>query len=180
MTDALAYSALKDEMAESFSFFDPGILGSAHFMYGNPNAKIIWQEGSQFITDFIRDDFAEWDEAQGKIPEGSRNKTLSLYAGKLVVRLGGSDEAHATRRYRQNEGTSFFGDRKDFHYLIIIDVEDQHHQAPNSMSKLTETVIAFCETIEKAGYYVMIYSCTWWPRNELNLERLAPIPTISG
>lgn len=63
---------------------------------------------------------------------------------------------------------------KDFQYPLIMDVEDQHHQAPTSMAKLTETVIAFCETIEQAGYYAMIYSSTWWLKNELDLTRLAP------
>lgn len=41
-----------------------------------------------------------------------------------------------------------------------MDVEDQDHQAPTSKQVLTDTVIAFCQTIEKAGYYAMIYSST--------------------
>lgn len=63
---------------------------------------------------------------------------------------------------------------KTFEYPLIIDVEDQHHQAPTSTKVLTDTVVAFCETIEEAGYYAMIYSSTWWLNNELDLARLAP------
>ena len=55
-----------------------------------------------------------------------------------------------------------------------MDVEDQHHQAPSSTKVLTDTVIAFCQTIEKAGYYAMIYSSSWWFHDELDLARLAP------
>lgn len=63
---------------------------------------------------------------------------------------------------------------KSFLYPLVMDVEDQHHQAPTSKQVLTDTVIAFCQTIEKAGYYAMIYSSTWWLHNELDLARLAP------
>lgn len=63
---------------------------------------------------------------------------------------------------------------KFFEYPLIMDVEDQHHQQPTSTKVLTDTVIAFCDTIEQAGYYAMIYSSTWWLHNELNLNRLAP------
>lgn len=63
---------------------------------------------------------------------------------------------------------------KTFSYPLVMDVEDQHHQAPTSKQVLTDTVIAFCQTIEKAGYYAMIYSSTWWLHNELDLARLAP------
>ncbi len=59
-------------------------------------------------------------------------------------------------------------------YPIFMDVEDNHHQRPTSKAILTDTVIAFCETIEQAGYYVGIYSSSSWFGTELDLERLAP------
>ena len=92
--DSEGYADLKEELADLFSFFDAGALGSAHFMYGNPETEVSWREGDQLITDFIRDNFAEWDEAQSEIPEGSRNKTLSHYAGRIIIRLGATEEAH--------------------------------------------------------------------------------------
>ena len=92
--DADSYSELKEELADLFPFFDAGALGSARFMFGNPEAEVIWHDGNQLITDFIRDDFAEWDAAQSEIPEGSRNKTMSHYAGRIIVRLGATEEAY--------------------------------------------------------------------------------------
>ena len=43
---------------------------------------------------FLADSFTEWDAAQGQIPEGSRNKTMSHYAGRIIKRLGNTEEAH--------------------------------------------------------------------------------------
>lgn len=92
--DANQVSELKETLADSFSFFDKHALDAARFMYGNAATKVHWQEGVQLITDFLYDTFAEWDDRQDEIPEGSRNQTMSRYAGRLVVRLGDTDEAH--------------------------------------------------------------------------------------
>ncbi len=92
--DSEDYAKLKEELADLFSFFDAGALGSARFMFGNPESEVIWCEGHQLITDFIKDDFAEWDAAQSEIPEGSRNKTMSHYAGRIIIRLGATEEAY--------------------------------------------------------------------------------------
>lgn len=53
----------------------------------NPEAEIY--EGSKLITDFLEDDlFADWDNAQSEISEGSRNSSMSHIAGKLIKRDG--------------------------------------------------------------------------------------------
>ena len=85
---------LKELLADSFSFFDKHALDAARFMYGNAATTVYWKEGTELITDFLHDAFAEWDEQQDEIPEGSRNQTMSRYAGRLVVRLGGTEEAY--------------------------------------------------------------------------------------
>ena len=46
---------------------------------------------------------------------------------------------------------------KQFEYPIYMDVEDNTLKALGK-DKLTEIVIAFCDTLEKTGYYVGIYS----------------------
>ena len=63
---------------------------------------------------------------------------------------------------------------KELLYPVFMDVEDTYHQQPSSAITLTDSVIAFCETIENAGYYVGIYSSTWWFHNEMELNRLSP------
>ena len=71
---------------------------------------------------------------------------------------------------------------KELLYPVFIDVEDTHHQQPVSAKQLTDSVIAFCDTIEKAGYYVGIYSSSWWFNNEMEFARLAPMTSgwLSG
>lgn len=94
VTDADQVRELKELLADSFSFFDKHALDAARFMYGNAATTVYWQEGTELITDFLYDAFAEWDEQQDEIPEGSRNQTMSRYAGRLVVRLGDTEEAY--------------------------------------------------------------------------------------
>ena len=62
---------------------------------------------------------------------------------------------------------------KQFEYPIYIDVEDNTQKALGK-DKLTEIVTAYCDTLEKAGYYVGIYSSGSFfgtYMNESKLER---------
>lgn len=60
---------------------------------------------------------------------------------------------------------------KKFEYPIYIDVEDKT-QAALGKNKLTEIIIAFCDTLEKAGYYVGIYSGYNYLKNNTNVSKL--------
>lgn len=61
---------------------------------------------------------------------------------------------------------------KDMQYPIYIDVEDGYNQAKTDKKTLTDTVIAFCETVEEHGYYVGIYANSNWFNTHLELDRL--------
>ena len=52
-------------------------------------------------------------------------------------------------------------------YPVYIDTEDEM-QAKLSKSKLTAVVRAFCDEMEKAGYYVGIYASKSWFAEQLN------------
>ena len=62
---------------------------------------------------------------------------------------------------------------KRFAYPIYMDVEDKTQRALGK-TLLTDIVVAFCETLEKAGYYVGIYSSTSFFKSYLDESRLAP------
>ncbi len=62
---------------------------------------------------------------------------------------------------------------KQFEYPVVFDIEDKG-QAAFSKSVLTEITVAFCSKIEKAGYYVSVYSSADWFTNKLDLVKLAP------
>lgn len=61
---------------------------------------------------------------------------------------------------------------KQLEYPVAFDIEDGSQR---NLGKATITAItkAFCETVEKAGYYVAIYSNLDWLRNRLNISELS-------
>ena len=60
---------------------------------------------------------------------------------------------------------------KQFEYPIYMDVEDKV-QAALGKDELTEIISTFCDTIEKAGYYVGIYSTYYYLRNNTHIDKL--------
>lgn len=93
-TDAAVYSSWKDRLIADYPYFDDGAKDSARFLFGVTNAQVEAYDGKITIDEFLTDRFAEWDAEQGQIPEGSRNKTMSHYAGRIIKRLGNTEEAH--------------------------------------------------------------------------------------
>lgn len=60
---------------------------------------------------------------------------------------------------------------KTFEYPIYMDVEDKTQRALGKQA-LTDIIIAFCDTIEKAGYYVGIYSSASFFKTYMDESRL--------
>lgn len=61
---------------------------------------------------------------------------------------------------------------KTFEYPVYMDIEDKALKALGK-KKLTDVVIAFCETLEKAGYFVGIYSTAYFLRSYTQESRLS-------
>ena len=93
-TNSEIYSSWKDRLIADYPYFDDGAKDSARFLFGVKNAAVEVYDGEITIDEFLADSFAEWDAAQGQIPEGSRNTTMSHYAGRIIKRLGNTEEAH--------------------------------------------------------------------------------------
>lgn len=93
-TNSEIYSSWKDRLIADYPYFDDGAKDSARFLFGVKNAVVEVYDGEITIDEFLADRFAEWDAVQGQIPEGSRNKTMSHYAGRIIKRLGNTEEAH--------------------------------------------------------------------------------------
>ena len=58
---------------------------------------------------------------------------------------------------------------KEFEYPIVFDIED-NTQASLGKTKTSAIIKAFCEKIEKAGYYVMVYANKDWLENRIDEE----------
>lgn len=99
--DPKVYTAMKVALQKAYSFFDDNALDAARFLFGATTDEIVWHEGWMLITDDIdiEDTSADDEELDrgsihGPITEGSRNNTLSHFAGKVLKRYGECDKAH--------------------------------------------------------------------------------------
>lgn len=95
ITDSTEYTALKKRIAAEFPYFDKNALDSARLLFGVPNPQVEIYNGDMSIVDFLDNaDFEQWDNNSASVPEGSRNSTMSHYAGRIIKRLGNTNEAY--------------------------------------------------------------------------------------
>lgn len=99
LTDATQYSELKKLVNSIFPYFDTKALDAARFFFGTKKPEVEIFDGPMTLTTFLADDEFDANMDSGNygdivIPEGSRNATLSLYAGRILKRYGDTEEAH--------------------------------------------------------------------------------------
>lgn len=101
--DAETYKKIKALLQKIYPFFDANALDAARFLFGATvdADEIVWNEGWMTIMDDIdtedvadeEDDF-DGDSISGTISQGSRNNTLSRFAGRVLKKYGETDKAH--------------------------------------------------------------------------------------
>lgn len=97
MTDAVAYSNMKKLVNTVFPYFDTNALDAARFFFGTSNSEVELYEGSINLTEFFEEDFDADMPGHGMppvIPEGSRNATMSRFAGRVIKKYGDTEEAY--------------------------------------------------------------------------------------
>ena len=99
-TDAKQYTSMKVAIQKAYPFFDDNALDAARFLFGATADDMVWHEGWMSIMEDIETEEPEPDDGDfndgvvsGPITEGSRNKTLSRFAGKVLKRYGECDKA---------------------------------------------------------------------------------------
>lgn len=101
ITDAEGYAKVKETLAKLYPFFDSNALDAARFLFGCDADEITWHEGWMSIMDELEDGVLVEDASDeefdapvhsGPILEGSRNKTLSHYAGRILKKYGLKDD----------------------------------------------------------------------------------------
>lgn len=93
------YSKMKKLVNSIFPYFDTKALDAARFFFGTKEPEVEIFDGPMTLTTFLTDDDFDANMDSGSygdivIPEGSRNATLSHYAGRILKRFGNTDEAH--------------------------------------------------------------------------------------
>ena len=99
MTDASSYSEMKKLVNSIFPYFDTKALDAARFFFGTATAEVEIVPGSMNLTEFLENDDFDAEMSDGHhasvvIPEGSRNATMSRFAGRVIKKFGDSGEAY--------------------------------------------------------------------------------------
>lgn len=104
ITDSQVYVALKEELVNRYGFFDDNAKDAARFFFGNPQAEVVWHDSWLTIDDILSNGSVDEEEdfdadfykpPTGSITQGSRNNTMSVFAAKILKRLGVTQEARA-------------------------------------------------------------------------------------
>ncbi|MEI4352652.1 phage/plasmid primase, P4 family [Streptococcus suis] len=103
VADKDIYVAMKEELCNQYKFFDDNAKDAARFFFGNPNAQVIWHDSWLTIDEDLFqavsiDDGEDFDAdfytpPNGPIQQGSRNSTMSVFAAKILKRLGVTQES---------------------------------------------------------------------------------------
>lgn len=99
VTDAEEYAGLKKAIHQQYPFFDGNALDAARFLFGANAGEVVWHMGFLNIDDLVSADMADGFDAglpaaRGPILQGTRNNTLSRFAGRVLKRYGECDKAH--------------------------------------------------------------------------------------
>ena len=87
------YVELKRKVSGLFPYFDKNAMDAARFFFGTSEAKAEIVDGRENLTDFIEEYEFDAHFDKGPIREGSRNSTMSRFAGRVLKRYGDTDEA---------------------------------------------------------------------------------------
>ncbi len=102
-TDPTLYAAVKSAIQKKYPFFDDNAVDAARFFFGSKCTEndVVWHDGFlQIDEDLDETDMLEQEEAAmpiymgGSITEGSRNNTMSHFAGRVLKKFGITDKAH--------------------------------------------------------------------------------------
>ena len=99
MTDAAAYSEMKKLVNTIFPNFDTKALDAARFFFGTANPEVELYPGEMTLSEYLSAEDFDADMSGGSyggtqvIPEGSRNATMSRFAGRVIKKYGDNDTA---------------------------------------------------------------------------------------
>ena len=100
VTDPTLYSDMKKLVNSIFPYFDTNALDAARFFFGTTAAEVALYPGRMNLTEFLEEDDFDTELPDGGfgqstvIPEGSRNATMSRFAGRVIKKYGDTDEAY--------------------------------------------------------------------------------------
>ena len=132
---------------------------------------------SKVKTDFaiLRAGFGRYTSQ--KDPQFERNYAGAKAAGIPVGAYWYSYAKSAEEAHEEAKACLQVLKGKQFEFPIYFDIEDST-QGNLGKAALTEICEAFCDTLEKAGYYAGVYASTYWFTSKLDHASLAGKYTI--
>lgn len=96
------YSNLKIAIQAALPFFDDNALDSARFIFGADGGDVFWHDGWMSICEVIGENVSPpaREAPHGIIVAGTRNNTMSHFAGRVLKRFGLTD--HALQIYHEH------------------------------------------------------------------------------
>lgn len=100
--DSDAYAGMKEQLHRKYPFFDDNAIDAARFLFGCEVDAVVWHDGWLDIDDDLEQHLFPEDTdveditihlSSGPILEGSRNNTMSHFAGRILKKLGICDKA---------------------------------------------------------------------------------------
>lgn len=98
-TNATKYKEIKQKVNSIFPYFDSNALDAARFFFGTKEGKVEIYQGDMNLTQYLN--AYDFEEAEmNRIPdgfvirEGSRNSTLSHFAGRVIKKYGDTEKAY--------------------------------------------------------------------------------------
>jgi P4 family phage/plasmid primase-like protien len=98
VTNSACYSDMKKLVNAIFPYFDTNALDAARFFFGTTSPELEIYTGNMNLSEFLEGEEFDVDMEGGNrstqvIPEGSRNATMSRFAGRVIKKYGDSDAA---------------------------------------------------------------------------------------
>lgn len=97
ISDAADYSNMKKLVRNTFPYFDSNALDAARFFFGTQNPEVEIYPGHMNLNEFFESDYEQELPSYKTslvIEEGSRNSTLSHFAGRIIKKYGDNEDSY--------------------------------------------------------------------------------------
>lgn len=199
VTEPGQYSEIKKLVNTIFPYFDTKALDAARFFFGTKEPEVEIFDGPMTLTTFLADDDFDANMDSGSygdivIPEGSRNATLSHYAGRILKRFGNTDEAHkhfaevaacCQPPLEQSELDSIWRSAQRFYGKVAAQEgyipPEQYNQdlqlKPSDYSDVGQATVLAREYEGKLRYSpstdFLVYNCRFWEESKPKAQAVA-------
>ena len=199
VTEPGQYSEMKKLVNTIFPYFDTKALDAARFFFGTKEPEVEIFDGPMTLTTFLADDDFDANMDSGSygdivISEGSRNATLSHYAGRILKRFGNTDEAHkhfaevaacCQPPLEQSELDSIWRSAQRFYGKVAAQEgyisPEQYNQAlqlkPSDYSDVGQATVLAREYEGKLRYSpstdFLVYNCRFWEESKPKAQAVA-------